>query len=115
MFPRRRTPESIEPSPLLPPATPQAIAAELVDMHRAWMAMEADKYPPDELYQVKLAQQAPLESYELELLAEITDRYPPASTRVIEIGTGWGGLAILLARFGYEIFGFEGNERRYIA
>ncbi len=103
-----------EAAALLPPTTPAAILEELLDLHRAWLAMEPAA-ATDELYHVKLARGAPLEPYEHALAAEIADRYPPGSTRIVEIGTGWGGLGILLARLGYEIFGFEGNARRHAA
>jgi hypothetical protein len=100
----------------LPPITPQEMAVELTVMHREWMMVAAAKnFPVDELYQAKLANGAPLERYEIALAAEIAERYPAHATRVVEIGSGWGGLAILLARLGFETLGFEGNVRRYEA
>lgn len=110
-------PDAVEPDAVapLPPTEPAAILHELLDLHRAWLAREPATTAPDDLYQVKLARGAPLEPYEHALAAEIADRYPPDSTRIIEIGTGWGGLGVLLARLGYEVFGFEGNARRHAA
>ena len=99
----------------LPPVTPGEMAHELAALHRSWMAGEGTQFPNDELYQAKLAHQAPLEAYERAIATEIADRYPPASTRVIEIGSGWGGLSILLARMGFEVYAFEGNGARHAA
>ena len=98
---------------ILPPVTPSTIGLELAALHRTWIAGEGAQFPIDDLYEKKLASASPLEPYELALASEILERYPPSSTRVIEIGTGWGGLSILLARLGYEVFGFEGNARRH--
>lgn len=108
-------PGSPPPEDVLLPVTPQSIMPELADMHRVWIATGGAGFPRDDLYLAKLAHDAPLESYELALAAAIADRYPPDATRVVEIGLGWGGLAILLARLGFEVLGFEGNAARYAA
>lgn len=99
----------------LPPVTPSEMAVELAGLHRAWMEGEGAQSPPDDLYQAKLASGAPLEPYEVDIVTAIVERYPAGATRVVEIGCGWGGLAILLARLGFEVFGFEGNLRRHTA
>jgi 2-polyprenyl-3-methyl-5-hydroxy-6-metoxy-1,4-benzoquinol methylase len=99
----------------LPPTTPRAMAAELLDLHRVWMAGEGAQLPSDDLYQTKVGGSTSLEIYEMAIALEIADRYPAGATRVVEIGCGWGGLAILLARMGFEVFGFEGNLHRHTA
>lgn len=104
-----------DPDADLPQSTPQEIAAELAALHRAWIGGEGAKAPPDSLYTAKLAGAAPLESYEIALAAAIVDRYPTGATRIVEIGTGWGGFAILMARLGFDVLGFEGNVRRHAA
>lgn len=106
---------ALPPAALLPPAAPAAVAAELAEMHRQWIAGDGAKFPADELYQAKLARNAALEPYEIALAMAIAARCPPATTRVVEIGTGWGGFAILLARLGFDVLGFEGNVRRHAA
>jgi hypothetical protein len=99
----------------LSPATPRAVSLELLEMHRAWMQTPSVVVPDDDLYAAKVARSTPLESYEMALADEIASRYSPKGTRVIEIGSGWGGLAILLARRGFEVLGFEGNASRHAA
>ena len=102
-----------QPQP--PTATPRAVALELLEMHRTWMQSPGVVVPDKDLYAAKVARSRPLESYEMALADEIASRYRPEGTRVIEIGSGWGGLAILLARCGFEVVGFEGNASRYAA
>lgn len=99
----------------LPSAATPAVADELLELHRTWMQTPGVTVPPDDLYAVKVAHGVALESYEIALADEITRRYPADTTRVVEIGVGWGGLAILLARRGFEVLGFEGNAARYAA
>lgn len=99
----------------LPPVTPDEMALELAVQHRTWITGDGTRFPNDGLYQAKLAHQAPLEAYESAVAAAIEERYPPASTRMIEIGSGWGGLSILLARMGFEVYAFEGNAARHAA
>jgi 2-polyprenyl-3-methyl-5-hydroxy-6-metoxy-1,4-benzoquinol methylase len=114
---RTATPVGLQQSvPPLPETTTSAlhgsadaVAAELAGMHRAWLKMA----PEDALYAAKVAKGACLEIYETAIASAIAERYPPRSTRIIEIGSGWGGLAILLAHLGYEVLGFEGNARRH--
>lgn len=99
----------------LPPTTAREMAAEISDLHRAWMQGEGALFPADELYESKLARPTPFESYEIAIAAAIVERYPAGATRILEIGSGYGGLAILLARLGFEVLTFEGNVRRHAA
>ncbi|WP_295137673.1 class I SAM-dependent methyltransferase [uncultured Reyranella sp.] len=99
----------------LPPTSLHAVSVELAAMHRAWMKGEGAHFPVDDLYRTKLSAHAPLEPYEFAVAAAICERYPASATRIVEIGSGWGGLAILLARLGFEVFAFEGNIRRHTA
>jgi SAM-dependent methyltransferase len=106
---------SAEPHALtnLPAATIAAFVSELAALHRTWLETRDAALPADELYSSKLANGAPLERYELALATAIAERYPVAATRIVEIGTGWGGLAILLARLGFDVAGYEGNAARH--
>ncbi len=107
--------EAVGTEVALPPVTPGALARELVTLHRAWLAGEGARFPTDELYLAKLVHQAPLEAYERAVATAIAERLPSTSTRLIEIGSGWGGLSILLARLGFEVYAFEGNGARHAA
>lgn len=104
--------ESSGPSDL-PPATMQAFTSELAALHRRWLESRDAGLPADELYLGKLANHAPLEAYELALASAIAERYPVDAIRIIEIGSGWGGFAILLARLGFNVTGYEGNVARH--
>jgi 2-polyprenyl-3-methyl-5-hydroxy-6-metoxy-1,4-benzoquinol methylase len=98
----------------LQPAEMQAFVPELVDLNRRWLERRRDPaLPADEFYVAKLANHAPLEPYELALATAITERYPVDATHIVEIGSGWGGLAILLARLGFSVTAYEGNSARY--
>lgn len=88
-------------------------ASELATLHRRWLEGRDAASPADELYLSKLANRTPLESYELALAAAIAERYPVTATRIVEIGSGWGGFAILLARLGFNVTGYEGNAARH--
>lgn len=102
-------------TPASPPTTAREVAAELTALHRDWIDGEGSQFPPDALYMAKLASGSSLEAYEIALAAAIVERYPAAATRIVEIGTGWGGFPILMARLGFEVLGFEGNVRRHMA
>jgi 2-polyprenyl-3-methyl-5-hydroxy-6-metoxy-1,4-benzoquinol methylase len=97
------------------PTSPADAAEEVLSLHRDWVQTGGARFPTDELYAAKLARGAPLELYELALAQAIAERFPPGATRLIEIGTAWGGLSITLARLGYEVLGFEGNAARHAA
>jgi SAM-dependent methyltransferase len=93
---------------------PRQVAAELAEVERAWMLEDGGKLASDELYRGKLKQGNMLEPYEIAIAHAISERFQTTSTRIIEIGSGHGGLAILLARRGYAVHGFEGNRARYV-
>jgi 2-polyprenyl-3-methyl-5-hydroxy-6-metoxy-1,4-benzoquinol methylase len=110
-------PETAVPAPEapLPPVTINALDHELAALHRTWQAGAGARFGVDSLYEAKLKHRMPLEAYEAAIATDIAERYPAASTRVIEIGAGWGGLCILLARMGFEVYAFEGNASRHAA
>jgi len=94
---------------------PKMLSSELAAMHRDWIAGEGIKFAVDDLYQSKLTRNAPLESYEVAIARAIAERFAVDDTAIIEIGTGWGGFALMLARHGFAVRGFEGNSARYAA
>jgi hypothetical protein len=94
-------------------ATMQGVISELADLHGRWLQTRDAASPADELYLAKLANHAPLEPYEVALATAIAERYPVGATHIVEIGSGWGGLAILLARLGFNVTGYEGNGARH--
>jgi hypothetical protein len=98
-----------------PTTTPQLVVDELRDLHHRWLQTERGARQVDDLYSLKMRKNTPLETYELALAKHISERYPIDATRIIEIGTGWGGLSILLARLGFEVLSFEGNVERHTA
>jgi SAM-dependent methyltransferase len=107
-------PATLEEAEDRPAQSSPSVAAELAALHREWMKIQAKAgHSPDALYSAKLSGGGPLEAYELALAQAMLERYPQDVTRVIEIGSGWGGLAILLARLGYEVLCFEGNVSRH--
>jgi tetratricopeptide (TPR) repeat protein len=92
------------------------VSRDLMQLHREWMELQdAARQPEDDFYKTKVANDSPFEVYEVAIAELIAERFAKDTTRIVEIGAGWGGLAILLARLGYEVFGFEGNARRHEA
>ncbi|MBV8186559.1 MAG: class I SAM-dependent methyltransferase [Alphaproteobacteria bacterium] len=112
--PARHEIEGVAEFPV-PSASPWTVAEDLSALHQAWLEGDGKQFPADDLYRSKLANSAPLEPYELSLARTLAERFPAQSTRIIEIGMGWGGFAILLARMGFEVVSFEGNTARYTA
>lgn len=107
--------ETADDRTVLPPVVIDELVPELLALHRSWMALLPTPLPADDLYAAKVAQSTPLEAYELAIAGEIAQRFPVGLSRIVEIGTGWGGLSMLLARHGFEVLGFEGNGNRYAA
>ncbi|MFV3126370.1 hypothetical protein [Niveispirillum sp. KHB5.9] len=66
----------------------------------------------DELYQFKLSRDRYVEPYEESVIADILARHAPQSTHIVEIGTGLGGLSLVLAALGYKVTSFEIARRR---
>jgi SAM-dependent methyltransferase len=93
----------------------EQIANELTATERAWNHGDGSKLPNDELYRAKLDRRGLLEPYEIAIAGAIAERFPATFTRMAEIGSGHAGLAILLARRGFVVHGFEGNRARYAA
>ena len=87
--------------------------AELIQMQRDWIAGQGQNYPADDGYATKVERNAILQPHELAIAATIAETYETASTDLFEIGSGCGALALLLARHGFQVLGFEGDRRRH--
>lgn len=92
-----------------------AFDAELVRMQRDWMNGEGQNYSADDSYAVKVERNAILQAHELAIAATIAETYETSSTDLFEIGSGCGALALLLARHGFQVLGFEADSRRHPA
>ncbi|MBY0320959.1 MAG: methyltransferase domain-containing protein [Reyranella sp.] len=89
--------------------------AELVGMQRAWMAGAGKKLPHDDGYAVKVERNAILQAHERAIASAVAEIYDREATNIVEIGSGCGALALLLARHGFHVLGFEGDRRRHPA
>lgn len=87
---------------------------ELLVLQRNWVAGPGAPHQPDDLYASKLARNSTLEAYETVIAAAIGRRFE-RDTEIVEIGSGYGALALLLARNGFIVHGFEGDRRRAAA
>jgi 16S rRNA A1518/A1519 N6-dimethyltransferase RsmA/KsgA/DIM1 with predicted DNA glycosylase/AP lyase activity len=65
----------------------------------------------DDFIEKKLSKQL-IDHREISVCQQFCALFDPANTRVIEVGSACGALALLLAVQGYEVIGFEGNVRR---
>lgn len=87
---------------------------ELLALQRDWIAGEGATHQPDDLYASKLARGITLEAYELAVANAITERFD-RNTAILEIGSGYGALALRLAQDGFVVHGCEGDRRRSAA
>jgi hypothetical protein len=87
---------------------------ELLALQRNWMEGEGAIYQPDDLFVSKVNRDATLEAYELAIAEAIAERFE-RDTMIVEIGSGYGALALVLAQAGFAVCGFEGDRRRSAA
>lgn len=102
----------LEGGPL--PIDYESFNAELLNLQRAWIAGEGAAHQPDDLYAAKLKRGASLESYEVAVAAAIAEKVG-RDTTIVEIGSGYGSLALHLAQNGFVVQGIEGDRRRSAA
>jgi len=88
---------------------------ELVELQRHWLAGEGKEFDGDDLYVSKIARGASLEAYETAVASKIVRDFERESTTVVEVGSGYGALALLLGRHGFAVQSFEGDRRRTAA
>lgn len=88
--------------------------AELLALQRQWIEGAGSVYQPDDLFASKVARDVTLEAYEISVAEAIAARFE-RDTMIVEIGSGYGALAFLLAQAGFKVHGFEGDRRRAAA
>lgn len=86
---------------------------ELVKMQQDWIDGEGKKFPPDDAYAAKVEGRAILLKHECAIAEMIASIFDAAETEITEIGSGCGGLSLLLARHGFAVRGYEGDRRRF--
>ncbi|MBX9698357.1 MAG: hypothetical protein K2X74_02915, partial [Acetobacteraceae bacterium] len=91
-----------------------SFTAELLQLQRDWTAGEGATQQPDDLYVAKLNRGVALEAYEVAIASAIAERFD-RNTAIVEIGSGYGALALLLAQTGFVVHGLEGDRRRSAA
>lgn len=88
-----------------------SFTTELLTLQREWIGGDGAAHQPDDLYASKLARGVALEAYEVAIAGAITERFD-RNTSIVEIGSGYGALALRLAQDGFFVHGFEGDRRR---
>ncbi|OYY33695.1 MAG: hypothetical protein B7Y57_29120 [Rhodospirillales bacterium 35-66-84] len=88
-----------------------SFTTELLSLQRDWMGGEGADHQPDDLYTSKLARGVALEAYEVAIASAIVERFD-RDTSFVEIGSGYGALALRLAQDGFVVRGCEGDRRR---
>lgn len=96
------------------PMDPGSFTTELLALQRDWIAGEGAAHQPDDLYASKLGRGVALEAYELAVATAIAERFD-RNTAIVEIGSGYGALALRLAQDGFVVHGCEGDRRRSAA
>ena len=99
----------------LPPVGLGSFNEELVELQRQWLAGKGKAFAGDDLYASKIARGASLETYETAVASTIAKDFERESTSVVEVGSGYGALALLLGRHGFAVQSFEGDRRRAAA
>lgn len=102
------------PQGRLLPIDGEIFNAEFLMLQRDWIAGEGVVHQPDDLYASKLERGVALETYEVAIAAAIAEKFE-RNTTIVEIGSGYGGLALQLAQVGFVVQGFEGDRRRAAA
>ncbi len=110
------TSRSNQPGPEGPPMPMDSASfnTELLTLQRDWIAGEGSALQADDLYASKLSRGTALEAYELAVASAIAERFG-RDTTIVEIGSGYGALALLLAQNGFVVHGCEGDRRRSAA
>ncbi len=88
-----------------------SFTTELLSLQRDWIGGEGATHQPDDLYASKLARGVALEAYEVAIASAIVERFD-RDTSIVEIGSGYGALALRLAQDGFVVRGCEGDRRR---
>ena len=96
------------------PMDSRSFNSELLALQRDWIAGEGAAHQPDDLYASKLARGVALEAYEAAVAAAIAERFD-RNTAIVEIGSGYGALALRLAQDGFVVHGCDGDRRRSAA
>ena len=86
---------------------------ELVKMQKGWIEGEGKKYPADDAYAAKAEGKAILLKHECVIAETMALIFDAAETEITEVGSGCGGLSLLLARHGFAVRGYEGDRRRF--
>ncbi len=86
---------------------------ELAALQQGWMEGEGKDYPADAAYAAKAEGKAILLKHECSIAEAIALIFDAATTEIVEIGSGCGGLSLLLARHGFAVTGYEGDRRRF--
>jgi SAM-dependent methyltransferase len=88
--------------------------SELLALQSDWIAGEGALHQPDDLFAYKMKRGVTLETYELAIAEAIGARFE-RNTTIVEIGSGYGAFALLLAQAGFAVQGFDGDRRRAAA
>ena len=88
-----------------------SFTTELLSLQRDWIGGEGAAHQPDDLYASKLARGVALEAYEVAIASALVERFD-RGTSIVEIGSGYGALALRLAQDGFVVRGCEGDRRR---
>lgn len=86
---------------------------ELVKMQEDWIDGEGKKLPPDDSYAARVEGKTILLKHERAIAEILASIFDAAETEITEIGSGCGGLSLLLARHGFAVRGYEGDRRRF--
>ncbi|MBV8189191.1 MAG: methyltransferase domain-containing protein, partial [Alphaproteobacteria bacterium] len=102
-------------SPLATTLTIDDFNAEVLALQREWIEGDGSSLPHDDLYAAKIRRGATLEAHEIALGKALAERFDPADAAIVEIGSGYGALALYLGRNGFAVRSFEGDRRRAAA
>lgn len=82
-----------------------------VTVGKQWLTELQAQGAKDNFIEDKLSRQV-IDKRESSVCQQFCKLFDPATTRIIEVGSACGALALLLAAQGFEVIGFEGSVRR---
>lgn len=97
------------------PVLLEVFNAELLKLQRQWLAGEGASLQKDDLYSSKINRGVTLEAHEVAVASAVAERFDCDRVSVVEIGSGYGALTLLLGRYGFSVQSFDGDPRRAAA
>lgn len=92
--------------------TPVEVLTSVTPVLEQWISELDAAGLKDDFFADKIRRLQILDRREVAVAGQMLRQFDPATTRIVEIGSACGALALLLAANGFDVFGMDGNVRR---